>query len=295
MKLGFVGLGQMGRAVAMNLLKAGHRVTVFSRRPETLTPLQAAGAVAVASKAATAVGNDVVFTMVTGTSDVEEVLFGADGIADGAAPGLVIIDMSTVSPMRTRTWAARLAALDVDMLDAPVSGGPDGAMNATLAIMVGGHAAVYARMLPLLRRLGSTVQHMGDHGAGQATKACNQIAQVVAALGVAEALTLAQQYGLEPAGVRSVLMNGLASSRVLERFGARMIEGDHVDGIPTCLYWKDFQIVLEIAELLGCDLQATATTAQYLNRLMAAGRGDWDLSALITAVQEQKLSRSNRA
>ena len=197
MKLGFIGLGTMGRPMALNLMRHGHGMAVYARRPEALQPLVAGGATSYPTPAALAAACDVVFTMLTATRDVEEVVLGDDGVGHGARRGSLVIDMSTIDPTATRAMAARLAASGIDMLDAPVSGGPRGAREATLSIMVGGQPDAVERARPLFDCLGTKMLHVGAHGAGQATKACHQLLLLVTAQGVAEALTLARRCGLD--------------------------------------------------------------------------------------------------
>ena len=285
MRVGFIGLGVMGRPMALNLLRGAHEVTVYARRAASIEPLVERGAASAATPAGLAAGCDVVFTMVTGTSDVESILLGANGVAHRARSGTVVIDMSTIDPAKTRDIANALAARGVDMLDAPVSGGPHGARDATLTIMVGGSADVLARVRPLLDCLGANVRHMGGHGAGQVTKACNQLLLLVTAQGVAEALVLARRAGLDPAQVRETLLGGMASSRVLDFFGERMVRRDFAAGIESRLYHKDLDIVLSLAHDLGVALPAGALTMQFINGLHGQGRGRDDLSALITLVE----------
>ena len=285
MKLGFIGLGVMGRPMALNLMKHGHEMGVYARRDESAAPLVAAGARRYASPAELAAESGIIFTMVTTSSDVEEVVLGERGIIHGARPGSVLVDMETISPAVARAVAQALAAKRIDMLDAPVSGGPAGAQQATLSIMVGGKAAVFERVKPLFEHLGKTIVHMGDHGAGQTTKACNQLALLVAAQGAAEALALARASGIDPAKVREVLLGGVAASRVLELFGKRMVERDFAAGIETRLYHKDLDIVLELAHGLGQALPAAGVVMQHINALMGGGKGSNDLSALITVLE----------
>ena len=285
MRVGFIGLGVMGRRMALNLIGGGHEVTVYARRSASVQPLAERGAATSATPAELARGCDAVITMVTGTSDVETVLLGPEGVVHGARPGTVAIDMSTIDPGATRKLAAALAEQGVDMLDAPVSGGPHGARDATLTIMVGGRADVLARVRPLLDCLGTTVRHMGSHGAGQATKACNQLLLLVTAQGVAEALVLARRAGLDAGQVREALLGGMASSSVLDFFGDRMVRRDFAAGIESRLYHKDLDIVLRLAHDLGIALPAGALTMQHINGLHGQGRGKDDLSALITLVE----------
>jgi 2-hydroxy-3-oxopropionate reductase len=227
----------------------------------------------------------VIFTMVTASSDVQAVVLGADGIVHGARPGSVVVDMETISPDVARAIAVQLAEKKIDMLDAPVSGGPAGAQQATLSIMAGGDAAIFARIKPLFECLGKTIVHMGQQGAGQTTKACNQLALLVAAQGAAEALTLARRSGLDPAKVREVLSSGVAASRVLELFGKRMVDRDFAAGIETRLYHKDLDIVLALAHALGQALPAGALVMQHINALVGRGEGANDLSALIKVIE----------
>jgi 2-hydroxy-3-oxopropionate reductase len=294
MKLGFIGLGVMGRPMALNLMKHGHEMGVYARRPESAAPLVDAGATRYASPADLAAQADVIFTMVTTSSDVEAIALGAEGIAAAARRGSVLVDMETINPAIARSVAARLEEKGIDMLDAPVSGGPAGAQQATLSIMVGGKAAVFERVKPLFECLGKTIQHMGDHGAGQVTKACNQLALLVAAQGAAEALALAHANGLDPAQVREVLLSGVAASRVLDLFGKRMVERDFTAGIEARLYHKDLDIVLTLAHGLGQALPAGAIVMQHINALMGRGEGSEDLSALIKVIEAMSLPNAER-
>lgn len=287
MRVGFIGLGVMGRPMALNLLRARHEVTVWARRPESAEPLVERGATAAASPAELAARCDVVFTMLTSTADVEHVLLGDDGVASGAAAGLVVIDTSTIDPSATRTIAAALAERGIEMLDAPVSGGPHGARDATLSIMVGGDAAVLERVRPALDAVGAKVRHMGGHGAGQATKACHQLLLLITAQGVAESLNLARRAGLDVGQVREAMLDGMASSRVLDFFGDRMARRDFAAGIESRLYHKDLDIVLGLAHTLGVALPAGAVTMQFINGLHGRGLGRDDLSSLIRLVEEQ--------
>lgn len=286
MNVGFVGLGTMGRPVASHLMRHGHTLGVYARRPDALSTLLDAGATAYRSPADLASHCDVVFTMVTATPDVEQVLFGSGGIASGGRSGLLVIDMSTIAPVATRDFAVRLAMGGIDMLDAPVSGGPEGARQGTLSVMVGGRPDVFERARPLFECFGSTILHMGTHGAGEATKACHQLLLLITAEGVAEALTLARRSGVDPALAQRAMMSGIASSRVLDRFGSRMAARQFVDGISTKLYRKDLGVVLDFARALGVALPAGDITMRHLARLVERGQEDADLSALITVLEE---------
>lgn len=281
----------MGRHMAGHLLKGGHSVGVWSRRAESAAPLLAAGATRHDTPAALAAVCDVVFTMVTASSDVEQVVLGGDGIIHGAKPGSVLVDMETISPAVARAIAARLSEKGIEMLDAPVSGGPMGAEQATLSIMAGGKPEVFERVKPLFACMGKTITRVGDIGAGQVTKACNQLALLVAAQGVAESLHLAGTLGADPAKVREVMLGGVAASRVMELFGKRMVEGNFANGIDTRLYHKDLGIVLELAHEAGIAMPGGALVMQQINALMGQGRGRDDLGALITVLQ--KMSARN--
>ena len=272
MQLGFIGLGTMGRPMALNLMRGGNAMAVWSRRAESAAPLVAEGATGVETPAALGALSDVVFTMVTSTEDVRGVVLGEDGLRAGLRSGSLVIDMSTVDPGVTREIASSLADIGVDMLDAPVSGGPKGAQDATLAIMVGGPAAALERARPLFACLGPTVMHLGDHGAGQTTKLCHQLALLVNAQGAAEALNLARQCGLDVEQVRQVMMAGMASSRVLAAFGGKMAARDFEAGIESRLYHKDMHLALGLAPAQGAAAPAAAVTMHLINGL--AGR-DW--------------------
>lgn len=285
LKLGFVGLGAMGRPMALNLIKAGYAMTVYARRAEAMAPLVAAGASTAESPAQVARAADVVFSLVTASADSEEVALGAQGIAAGARAGCVVIDMATISPLVTRNIAQALEAHGIEHVDAPVSGGPAGAQGATLSIMAGGKPEVFERVKPLFACLGKTILHMGGHGAGQVTKACNQLALTITAQAAAEALSLARECGLDPARVHEALMGGVAASRVLELFGKRMVSRDFGTGIDTRLYHKDLGIVLELAQEAGLPLPAGAVVKQQINALMGAGDGGADFSVLIRALE----------
>lgn len=285
MKLGFIGLGVMGRPMALNLMKHGHQMGVYARRADSAAPLVAAGAVRHDTPAALAAATEVIFTVVTNSADVEQVVLGESGIIHGARAGSVVVDMETISPMVARSIAQTLEKKGVDMLDAPVSGGPMGAEQATLSIMAGGKAQVFERVKPLFTCLGKTIVHVGDSGAGQITKACNQLALLVNAQGAAEAMTLAAHCGVDPAKVREVMLGGVAASRVLELFGKRMVERDFSAGIETRLYHKDLAIVLGLAHELGLAAPAAALVMQHINALMGRGEGGNDLSSLIKVVE----------
>ncbi len=285
-KVGYIGLGIMGRPMALNLLQAGHPVWVYARRTKSLLPLTEAGATACTSPAEVARHADIVFTNVSDTPDVQDLVLGESGVIDGARQNSVLVDNSTISPSATRTMAKTLRGKGVEMLDAPVSGGEKGAIEGTLSIMVGGNAEVFTRVRPLFEVLGRNVVHVGDNGAGQVTKACNQvvIAQTIAAVG--EGLMLASASGVDPAKVREALLGGFAGSRVLEVHGQRMLERDFKPGFMARLHQKDMRIVLETAREVGIALPGAALVTQYLNALVGTGGRELDSTALVT-VQER--------
>lgn len=287
MKIGFIGLGVMGRAMVANLLRAGHEVTVWARRAESMQPLQALGALPSASPADCARGADAVVTIVTTGDDVRQVVLGPQGVIEGAQPGCVLIDHSTIPPSVARDIAAALAARGIDMLDAPVSGGERGAIDATLAIMAGGDAAVFERMKPLLSAVGRTLVHVGPTGAGQVTKACNQLILCAFIEAAAEAARLAAASGVDFGKVREAMLHGSAGSKALELFGGRMASRDFSAGVQSRLHHKDMGIVLGEAVQLGLAMPLSASVWQQLNALMAQGGGTLDTSALLTVLERQ--------
>ena len=285
MKLGFVGLGVMGRPMAENLLRAGHELGVWARRREAAVPLQERGARAFASPAELARHADIVFIAVTASADVEQVVFGAEGLSDGARPGLVIVDHSTIAPTAARDIAVRLAPRGIDFLDAPVSGGAAGAAAATLSIMVGGTAAALDKVRPLLAVLGKTIVHVGASGAGQVAKACNQMILVAAIEAAAEAARLAAAHGVDFRLVRTALAAGSAGSRALDLFGDKMARRDFAAGVEARLHHKDCAIFMDAAVRLGTPLPVAAQVWQQLNALMARGWGAADTSSLLRVLE----------
>jgi 2-hydroxy-3-oxopropionate reductase len=279
-KVGFIGLGIMGRPMALSLKKAGNELYVHARRAESMEPLTRAGAIACPTPAEVARQADVVFTMVSDTPDVEQVILGPGGVLDGLRGGCVVVDMSTISPSATRTIAERLRGLGAEMLDAPVSGGESGAIAGTLSIMVGGTKSAFERVKPLFDVMGGSVVHVGGNGAGQVCKSCNQVVVGHAIAGVGEAMLLASASGVDPAKVRAALLGGFANSKVLEVHGQRMIDEDFAPGFKARLHQKDMRIVLEAAHELGLALPGSAMIAQYLNALMGLGLGELDSSAI---------------
>ena len=291
MQLGFIGLGVMGRPMALHLLGAGHHLAIWARRPVSSDPLVDAGALRCASPAEVARRSEVVFTMVTADADVERLAFGAHGLVEGLTAGSVLVDMSTIAPPSARAVAQRLAAHGVEMLDAPVSGGEQGAIAATLVIMVGGKAKVLERVRPLFELLGSRLVHVGDHGAGQVAKACNQMVMVAAIQALAEALHLSGAAGADPARVRQALAGGSAGSRVLEVMGGRMVERDFAAGVEARLHHKDYAVLIAEAHRLGLPLPVSGQVAQQLNALMALGWGRCDTAVLLRVLESGTLRR----
>lgn len=293
MNIGFIGLGLMGQPMALNLIKGGHTLAVYGRRAETMTPLTAKGAIACGSPQEVAGKSDIIITMVSDTPDVEGVVLGENGVIYGAKPGSVVVDMSTISPSATRELASILAKKGIEMLDAPVSGGDIGAIQGTLSIMVGGKPEVFERVKPVLACMGQTIVHIGGHGAGQVTKACNQIVTGVVMEAVAEALTLASASGVDAGKVREALLGGFAYSKVLEVHGKRMLERTFKPGFKAKLHQKDMAIVLKEAQQLGLSLPAAALVAQHFNAMVGAGEAELDNSGIIR-VLERAAGRSRK-
>jgi 2-hydroxy-3-oxopropionate reductase len=285
-KVGVIGLGAMGSPIAKNLLKAGHSVTVFARRAEAMAPLVAAGATAASSPADAAARSDVTVTMVIDTRAVEEVALGPRGIIEGAKPGSVVVDHSTIDPDGARRIAAALKARGIDMIDAPVSGGPAVAGAGTLSMMVGGDEAVLDRMRPILGCYATTIVHIGPSGAGQIAKACNQICTIVNTLGAAEAMLMAERAGIDPTKVKDVLMSGFAASRMLDLQAPKMIARDFEGKVESRLHYKDIHIVLAMARALGIDLPASSAAASVLTELQNRGGARHDTAAVFTVLDK---------
>ena len=283
--IGLIGPGIMGRPMALNLIKGGHKLWAYARRPETLQPLVAAGATTCATPSEVAKYTDIIFTIVSDTPDVEHIIFGEHGLIHQARPGSVIVDMSTISPTATKAFAAKLAERGIEMLDAPVSGGETGAINGTLSIMVGGKTNVFERVKPLFECMGKNIVHIGGHGAGQVAKACNQIVVAVTIEAVAEALTFARKNGADPAKVREALMGGFAGSKIMEVHGKRMLDNDFKPGFKVGLHQKDMRIVMETAHQLGVALPAAAMVTQHLNALVGTGDSNLDSAAVVKVIE----------
>lgn len=281
-KVGFIGLGVMGRPMALHLQRAGHELHVWARRPESVARLPAT---VCRTPAELGRACEVVFTMITSSEDVESVALGPDGLAEGMAPGSVLVDCSTIAPDAARHVAERLGEHGIHMLDAPVSGGVQGAIDATLAIMAGGEAEVLERVRPLLDCLGKRIVHIGPNGAGQVAKACNQMIMVAAIQAVAEAMRLAGAAGVDCGKVKDALSGGSAASRVLDVMGDRMVRRDFAAGIEARLHHKDFGLVLAAARKAGVPMPLTAVVAQQLNALMAQGWDKDDTASLLRVLE----------
>jgi 3-hydroxyisobutyrate dehydrogenase len=284
-RVGFAGLGTMGAAMAANLVRGGFEVAVWNRTPGRARELVELGASEAASPADLATGRDVVVLCVRDTPDVEAVLFGPSGIVDGDAKGLLVIDCSTIAPDATREFGRRLAERGAALVDAPVSGGSEGARQGTLSIMVGGADGDVARGRPVLEAMGRTITHMGPLGAGQATKAVNQVILAGTYLAVAEGIVLAMKSGLDPEAVIQALGAGAAASWVLTNRGERMIRNEYPIGFKLALHRKDLGIALEMAQAVGAALPVAGLAAQIENGLIAEGHGDDDNSALARAIR----------
>ena len=284
-RIAFIGLGIMGTPMALNLVNAGHTLFVYARREDSMKPLLEAGAVPCASPASAAKQADFSITIVSDTPDVEEIMVGRDdGIIHGTAPDSTVIDMSTISPETTRQIASLFESKSVNFLDAPVSGGEQGAKDGSLSIMVGGPQKTFTRALPLLQVMGKNIVHVGSNGAGQVAKACNQLLVAQTMIAVAEAFELATASGVDPVRVREALLGGFAYSRILEVHGKRMLNKDYAPGFRAGLHLKDLRNTLAAAAAVGAKLPATALARSYLNELIEAEKGGLDSSAVAEIV-----------
>jgi 2-hydroxy-3-oxopropionate reductase len=284
--VGFIGLGLMGKPMARNLLVRGYRVVVHNRSRKPVDELAAAGAVPAASPADVARQATRIVTMLPDGPDVEQVLEGPGGVFSAWQPGSILIDTSSIAPATARRLASRAAALGGAMLDAPVSGGEIGAINATLSIMVGGPADAFAVVKPILDAMGNPerVVRIGDSGAGQICKVCNQMVIGGTLVAVAEAFALARRAGVDPALVRQALLGGFAASRVLEVHGERMLSGNYVPGFRAALYAKDFRIAAETLAEYGAPALVSSVVHDLVMQLIDSGRGDEDYSALAKVI-----------
>ncbi len=275
----------MGRPMAENLMRTGHKLVVYGRRFDRLEPLLVGGALGKGTPAEVAAACDITFTVVSDTTDVEQIILGENGLIHGAKPGHIIVDMSTISPSATRRLGAVLAKKEVHLLDAPVSGGEIGARDGTLSIMVGGDPNIFEQVRPLFEVLGTSIVHVGEQGAGQVVKCCNQIVVGMTFQGVAEALLLARRNGVDGHKMREALMGGFASSRILQVHGLRMLEGNYKAGFKVKLHHKDMAIVLDNAQETHTPLPGAALIAQQMNALMGVGDGELDSSAIMRALE----------
>jgi 3-hydroxyisobutyrate dehydrogenase len=291
-RIGFIGLGTMGAAMAANLARAGAAPIVWNRTPGRADVLLGLGAHEAGSPSAVAAGSDVVVMCVSDTPDVDAVLFGPNGVAHGARRGLLVIDCSTISPEATREFGARLTRAGVAMVDAPVSGGSEGARLATLTMFVGGDDADVRRAMPVLQAIGRTITHFGPLGSGQAAKAVNQVIISGAYLGVAEGIVLGMRAGLDPAQLVAALSGGAAQSWTLVNRSGRMIEDEYPLGFRLALHRKDLGIALEMARGLDLDLPLAGLTAALEDGLLAGGHGDEDMSVLARAVGRASASEA---
>ena len=285
-KIGFIGLGIMGKPMALNLVRAGYSVSIYARHAKVAEPLTAVGAKSYTSPKELAKEVDVIITMVPATTDVEDVILGKEGLIHSAKSGTIVIDMSTISAAATQKIAAELEKHGIDMLDAPVSGGEQGAISGSLSIMVGGKAATLEKVHAIFEVLGKQIVHIGDHGAGQVAKACNQIIIAETIIAVDEAMRLAKKSGVNPAKVREALLGGFASSRVLEVHGKRMLDNNYAPGFKACLHRKDMHLALDQANQAGVEIPSAKYAAARLDDLIMKGHSELDSSAIHLLVEE---------
>ncbi len=284
-EIGFIGLGIMGRPMVRNLMKAGYSVTVYNRSQGAVNELVAAGATKAVTPSELAGKSDVIITIVTDSPDVEAVVLGENGVVDGAQPGAVVIDMSTISPQVTRDIAQTLADKGVAMLDAPVSGGDKGAIAGTLSIMVGGDEAVFTACRDVFDALGKNIVHVGPNGMGQTVKLCNQVIVSINLLAVAESLTFATKAGADPTRVLDAVTKGAAGSWQLENLGPKMIEGDYAPGFMVKLLQKDLRLALEAGQAIEAAMPGTALVNQLFRSVQALGCGNEGTQALVKTLE----------
>lgn len=292
---GFIGLGTMGQPMALNLCKAGVPLSVFNRTVARAGPLAEAGARVVETPAEVARQSQVVFLNLADDAALDAVLFGAEGVLAGVAPGCVVVDMGTTSITATRRFAEALAQRGATWVDAPVSGGEAGARAGTLSIMVGAPQEIFEYLLPLFQALGQNIVHVGETGAGQVAKACNQILVSATLMGVAEAFIFARREGVDPARVRQALLGGFAYSRILEVHGQRMLDNSFVPGFKARLHLKDLDLVADQAGRQGLSLEVAEAARQCMAALVARGAGELDSSALIHVVHAMSLKDETMA
>ena len=298
-KIGFIGLGIMGKPMAGQLIKEGHTLYVYDVVEAPVLELRGRGAVVCKNSREAAGNSEIVFLMLPDTPDVEQALFGPDGVASGIRAGSIVVDMSSISPIATRKFAEKLGAMGVEMLDAPVSGGQVGAENATLSIMVGGKPEVFEKVKPYLERMGKNIVLIGGNGDGQVCKVANQIVVALTLEAVSEALVFASKAGTDVAKVREALLGGFAQSKILEVHGERMIKRTFEPGFRIRLHQKDLNLALQAGRELGVPLPNSASTQQLFTAVAAEGGIDLDHSALVKAIEkmaghaigEEKVSR----
>lgn len=284
--IGWIGLGIMGRPMAGHLLTAGNKVNIYDIVPASVKEVEGKGGIACKSAKEVAQKSDIIFTMVPDTPDVEAALFGKDGVAEGLKKGSIVVDMSSISPIGTKEFAKKIKALGGRYLDAPVSGGQIGAEKAILSIMVGGDADLFEQIKPYFEKMGKNIIHIGDNGAGQTCKVCNQIAVALHILAASEALLLASKAGVDPAKVRSALMGGLAASRVMEVIGEKQIKRTFAPGFRIRLHQKDLNLALQSARSLHMSIPGTAVAQEMFNAVAADGGIDLDHSAMVQALEK---------
>jgi 3-hydroxyisobutyrate dehydrogenase len=285
-RIGFIGLGLMGSGMSMNILKAGFPITVWNRTVSKTEPLVKAGAKLGKSPKDVAEQSDIVIDIVTDSKDVEDVLLGPNGVIHGVKPGTIVIDMSTISPIRTREIAAKFREKGIKMLDAPVSGGDIGARNGTLSIMVGGDKDAFDEAVPIFQAMGKTITHIGGNGDGQICKAVNQILVGMNMLGVAEALVFAKKAGVDVKKVHAAVSPGAAGSWQLTNNGAKLLVGDHEPGFKVKDYLKDLRIIMETSDSVKMPLVGTAVVQQMFKNLDAEGLRDKGTQAVVVAVEK---------
>lgn len=285
-RIGFIGLGAMGKPMARNLMKAGYALNLSTRTRAKIADLIAAGGAWYDTPKEIAQQSDVVITMLPDTPDVEQVVAGKAGVLEGARAGTLIIDTSTISPVAARKLARDAHARGCDFLDAPVSGGEGGAINATLSIMVGGSEAAFTRALPIFQAMGKSVLRIGDSGAGQTCKAANQIVTSITIEAISEALVFAAKCGVDPARVRQALLGGSAQSRLLETAGQKMLDRNFKPGFRLALHRKDLDIVLSAAKEYGASVPVASQVRAMMTAMVNSGRGELDNSSLVMLVEE---------
>jgi 3-hydroxyisobutyrate dehydrogenase-like beta-hydroxyacid dehydrogenase len=290
MRIGFIGIGNMGSEMARHLLAAGHTINTYTRGQRSRERAKDLGLSIVSTPAEVAAASEVVFTIVTAGSDVETVALGPEGLVHGAKSGLIHVDMSTISPAITRKVAEQLRARGISMLDSPVSGGVAAAKIAALTFFVGGDAAVFERVRPLLERMGKAIFHMGPSGTGQVTKLANQICQLANLQGTAEAMLFARAQGADVSKVREAVLAGYGASRMLDVLGKKMVDRDFTAGIVAALHHKDINVVVDIAHDAGLPMPVTEQVMRQLDSLMDSGLGEQDTSSLLL-VLEQMMGR----